>query len=108
MIGRSRVFYTRYVFRMYYNVPVRFRSNTAKLDEQANEQTNNTHEQTILTNKRGTDGFPGLFAQASLNKLRTGGARVFTLQYHLDGEGWETTKTRDEPSIRLYPAIQQL
>ena len=58
-----------------------------------------------INGKQTPDGFPCL-AQALLNELRTGGARVFTLQYHLDGEGWEATKTCDESSIRLYPAIE--
>lgn len=44
--------------------------------------------------------------QALLTRLRKKGARVFTLQYHMTGEGWEASKScDDEPSRRLYSAV---
>ncbi|CAN0372274.1 unnamed protein product [Ectocarpus sp. 12 AP-2014] len=52
--------------------------------------------------------YPTLLAQLEvlLTRLRRGGARVFTLQYHLVGEGWEAAKScEDEPSKRLYSAL---
>ncbi|CAM9241391.1 unnamed protein product [Pylaiella littoralis] len=52
--------------------------------------------------------YPTLLVQleALLTRLRKKGARVFTLQYHLTGEGWEASKScDDEPSRRLYSAV---
>ncbi|CAM9294688.1 unnamed protein product, partial [Ectocarpus sp. 13 AM-2016] len=52
--------------------------------------------------------YPTLLAQLEvlLTRLRRGGARVFTLQYHLVGEGWKAAKScEDEPSKRLYSAL---
>ncbi|CAM9606222.1 unnamed protein product [Ectocarpus fasciculatus] len=52
--------------------------------------------------------YPTLLAQLGvlLTRLRKGGARVFTLQYHMTGEGWEAaTSCEDEPSKRLYSAL---
>ncbi|CAM9420295.1 unnamed protein product [Scytosiphon promiscuus] len=49
--------------------------------------------------------YPTLLIQleALLLRLRRQGARVFTLQYHITGEGWEASKSCDvDPSKRLY------
>ena len=51
--------------------------------------------------------FPTVRNQGLLARLRRKGARIFTLQYHIeDGEGWEAVASCDtEPSTRLYPAL---
>ncbi|CAM9785885.1 unnamed protein product [Discosporangium mesarthrocarpum] len=41
--------------------------------------------------------------QGLVARLARGGARVFTLQYHMEHlEGWEVCASCDEPSMRLY------
>ncbi|CAM9362830.1 unnamed protein product, partial [Ascophyllum nodosum] len=52
--------------------------------------------------------YPTLLARLEtlLMRLRRGGARVFTVQYHVSGEAWEASAAcSDEPSTRLYPSI---
>lgn len=54
----------------------------------------------LIPGTRGVDS-----SQELLSSLRRSGARIFTLQYHLSGEGWEPSRVSDEPSMRLYPAL---